>query len=44
LSSELQGIDTGIVSYDGIVYASLETRVTRYCNNWSCYNGWEIYL
>jgi len=33
LSSELQGIDTGMVSYDGIVYASLETRVARYCNN-----------
>ena len=27
LSSELQGIDTGMVSYDGIVYASLETGV-----------------
>ena len=33
LSSELQGIDTGIVSYDGIVYASLETGVARYCND-----------
>jgi len=33
-----------MVSYDGIVYASLETGVARYCNNWSCYKGWEIYL
>jgi len=29
---ELQGIDTGMVSYDGIVYASLETGVASYCN------------
>ena len=27
LSSELQGLDTGMVSYDGTVYASLETGV-----------------
>ena len=33
LSSKLQGIDIGMVSYDGIVYVSLETRVARYCNN-----------
>jgi len=30
-----------IQAYEGIVYASLETRVTRYC---SCYKGWEIDL
>ena len=30
--------------YDGIVNASLETGVTKYCNNWSCYKGWDIYL
>jgi len=33
-----------MVSYGGIAYASLETGVARYCNNWSCYKGWEIYL
>jgi len=33
-----------MVSYNGIVYASLETRVARYYNNGSCYKGWEIYL
>ena len=33
LSFELQGIDTGMVSYDGTVYASLETGVARYRNN-----------
>jgi len=31
-------------SPDGTEYASLETGVARYCNNWSCYKGWEIYL
>jgi len=36
LSSELQGTNTGMVSYDGIVYASPETRAARYCTNWSC--------
>jgi len=36
LSSELQGRDIGMVSYDAILYASLETRVARYYNNWSC--------
>jgi len=40
LSSELQGIDTGIQRY----CASLKTRVTIYCNNWSRYKAWEIYL
>jgi len=39
LLSELQGIDIGTVSYDVIVYSSLETRVDRYCSNWSCYKG-----
>jgi len=39
LTSELQGIDIGMVSYDGIVYASL---VARYCSNWSCYKGWKF--
>ena len=44
LSSELQGRDIGMVSYDAILYASLETRVAKYYNNWSCCRGWEIYL
>jgi len=44
LSSELQGVDTGMVSYDDIVYASLEIGVARYCNIWSCYMGWKITL
>jgi len=39
LSSKSQGIDTGMVSCDGNVYASLEIGVARYCNNWSCYKG-----
>jgi len=33
LSSELQGRDIGMVSYDAILYASLETRVAKYYNN-----------
>jgi len=33
LLAELQGIDTRMVSYDSIVYASFETRVARYCDN-----------
>ena len=30
MSSELQGIDTGMVLYDGIVYVSPGTGVSRY--------------
>jgi len=37
-------IDTGMVSHSGKVSVSLETGVARYCNNWSCYKGWEICL
>jgi len=33
-----------MVSHDSTVYASLETGVDTYCNNLSCYKGWEIYL
>jgi len=40
----LECMDTSMVSYDGIVYASLQTGVARYCNNLSCYKGWEVYL
>jgi len=37
-------MEIGMVSYDGIVHASLETgeAIYRYCNNWSCCKSWEF--